>query len=201
MDQMKGFQQIYDDYLRQIRALDLVGIAPKLGVALEGREVLIPLFGIPHRVSDAGIWDPEGKRPIHSVCVILAKYLILCPQGEPSDSDWVTYREFRDAAPFVAGFATHAQSPVAHAFAGKLRELEDVAYRFSGQKVSTEVGADLVIRFQALPKVPMLMLFNDRDEDFPAQCTVLFEKRAQRYLDVECLAMLGWVLASWLVRG
>jgi len=45
------------------------------------------------------------------------------------------------------------------------------------------------------------MLFNDQDEDFPARCSLLFEKRAERYLDMECLAMMGWVLAAWLRSG
>lgn len=198
MDQIEAFEQIYQDYLDQIRALDLGWIGPRLGVALEGEGVVIPLFGIPHRVSGAGIWDPGGKRPVHSVCVILSKYLILSPQWEPAGSEWVTYREFKDAAPFVGGFATHAERPISQAFAGRLYELEEAASRLGGQVVRTEVRADLAIRFQALPKVPMLMLFNDEDEDFPAQCSILFERRASRYLDMECLAILGWVLGWWL---
>jgi hypothetical protein len=35
------------------------------------------------------------------------------------------------------------------------------------------------------------MLFNDADEEFPATCCVLFESRAETYLDMECIAMLG----------
>jgi hypothetical protein len=36
-----------------------------------------------------------------------------------------------------------------------------------------------------------LLLFNDKDDEFPAQCSVLFERRAQKFLDMECLAMVG----------
>ena len=39
---------------------------------------------------------------------------------------------------------------------------------------------------------------NDRDVDFPAKCSILFERRADKYLDMECLAMLGWLLADRL---
>jgi hypothetical protein len=42
------------------------------------------------------------------------------------------------------------------------------------------------------------MMFDDLDEEFPAQCSLLFQDRAPAYLDMECLAMLGMVLASWL---
>jgi len=36
------------------------------------------------------------------------------------------------------------------------------------------------------------------DEDFPADCSLLFEKQAARYLDMECLAMIAMVLAERL---
>jgi hypothetical protein len=42
------------------------------------------------------------------------------------------------------------------------------------------------------------MLFNDADEEFPAQCAVLFERRAENYLDMECLAMVGMLLFEYL---
>ena len=42
------------------------------------------------------------------------------------------------------------------------------------------------------------MLCNDADEEFPARCRVLFERRAENYLDMECLAMVGMLLFEYL---
>jgi len=42
------------------------------------------------------------------------------------------------------------------------------------------------------------MLFNDTDDEFAAQCAVLFERRAEKYLDMECLAMVGMLLFEYL---
>ena len=68
----------------------------------------------------------------------------------------------------------------------------------SGQPAKTEISADLVMKLDALPRVPVLLVFNDQDEDFPAQCSLLFERRAEKYLDMECLAMTGWALCERL---
>ena len=46
--------------------------------------------------------------------------------------------------------------------------------------------------------MPVLLLFNDTDEEFAAQSTVLFERRAEKYLDAECLAMVGMLLYEYL---
>ena len=45
------------------------------------------------------------------------------------------------------------------------------------------------------------MLFNDADEEFPAQSAVLFERRAEKYLDMECLAMVGMLLFEYLKQA
>jgi hypothetical protein len=52
--------------------------------------------------------------------------------------------------------------------------------------------------FEALPRVRIYLIFNDADEDFPADCSLLFEKQAAQYLDMECLAMIGMVIAERL---
>ncbi len=57
-----------------------------------------------------------------------------------------------------------------------------------------DVAYDLSYRFEALPRLSLLLLFNDADEDFPAKCMVLFEKHAEEYLDLESLAMTGAIL-------
>lgn len=60
---------------------------------------------------------------------------------------------------------------------------------------------DLAAQFVALPRVPLLLLFNDADDEFPARCSVLFQEHADRYLDPECLAMLGRRLYARLERA
>jgi hypothetical protein len=60
---------------------------------------------------------------------------------------------------------------------------------------------DLSVRFEALPRVSLLLLFNDRDDEFPAGCKVLFNQHAETYLDPESLAMTGSFLAKQLHRA
>ena len=54
------------------------------------------------------------------------------------------------------------------------------------------------MKFDLLPCVPILLLFNDADEEFPAQCLLLFEHRAEKYLDMESMAILAWLLTDYL---
>lgn len=196
----EAFDRIIADYLQQVAGLDLARRADRLGIAAEGGQAVIPFFGFAHRVTPEGVFGPGGQPASHAVSVILFKYLLLCPETAPRGEDWVTYRDFRDAAPFVEGFLNTAERPVARDFGGRRAELEVACRRLGGRPAALQMTADLVTGFTTLPRVPMTMVFNDRDEEFPAACTLLFQRRARGYLDMECLAMCGMVLARWLRR-
>ena len=71
------FEKTYKDYIAQVAGIDFKSIEQKLGVQVEGNEIIIPLFGRPHKVSENGITDPSGKQPSLDICVILCKYLLL----------------------------------------------------------------------------------------------------------------------------
>jgi hypothetical protein len=49
--------------------------------------------------------------------------------------------------------------------------------------------------------IPVMMLYNDKDEEFSATCSVLFGRRPEKYLDAECIAMLSWQLLSRLRKA
>ena len=142
--------------------------------------------------------DRKGSRPPHSVCVILCQYLLLSPDRPEDERQLVTYRDFKDAAPYVQGFDNTARKPVSKAFAGRLAELETGCRQLGGVPSDIGISCDLSYMFEALPRVVIYLVFNDADEDFQADCSLLFEKQAARYLDMECLAMIGMVLAERL---
>ena len=71
----------------------------------------------------------------------------------------------------------------------------------SGYRPNLDVNYDIAMQFDALPKIPVILLLNDADEEFSAKCSVLFERRAEKYLDAECIAMLGWQLFNHLRKA
>jgi len=46
--------------------------------------------------------------------------------------------------------------------------------------------------FIAISKVTILFLFNDAEGRFKAKASILFERRAEDYLDAECRVMVDW---------
>jgi hypothetical protein len=198
MEKSSVFEETYHNYLAQIAELDFKKIADQLGAEMVGDELIIPFFGKPLRISAAGISEPSGSRPNFSVCVVLFKYLLLCPDHDPVENDWVSFKDFKDSAPFSGAFVNYTEAPLAQYFSGRLKDLETACRGIHGHSPAATFSYDLCMQFKALPKIPVLLLFNDADDEFAAQCMVLFERRAENYLDMECLAMAGMLLFEYL---
>lgn len=194
------FDQTYENYLSQISKLDFNFIAPTLGAKVAGDDIVIPFFGESYRISPQGIADSSGKKPPLSICVILCKYLLMCPLIEPLGGNWMAFKDFKDAAPLVHAFSNTVNRSIAESFSGRISDLEKSANKMGGYPPNEEFTYDLCMQFDALPKVPLLLLFNDQDEEFPAQCGVLFENRTEKFIDMECLAMVGILFCEYLKK-
>lgn len=195
------FDQTYGNYLTQIAGLDLSDVAPRLGATVADGHVVISLFGTDYRISGNGILGPNAERPHFDICVILSRYLIMCPQEPvPDTGEWVTYRSFRDAGPLTAFFSKDVEAPVARRFEKDVETLAKACRNMGGHPASIDVTCDLAVIFEALPMIRLLMTFNDSDDEFPSGCAILFTREADTFLDAECLAMLAGHLARSLIR-
>ena len=113
MQKSSVFEETYHNYLAQTAKLDFNKIADQLGAEMAGDELIIPVFGEFHRISAAGISGPSGSRPNFSVCVVLFKYLLLCPDHDPVENAWVGFKDFKDSTPFAGAFVNYTEAPLA----------------------------------------------------------------------------------------
>ena len=201
MEKPSVFKETYQNYLAQIGKIDLNTRAEKLGGRVEKDEMVLSFFGQPYRISSRGITDPSGKQPLMGISVVLCKYLLLCPDIASLDKEWVSYRDFKDSAPLVHSFVNHTERPIARHFSNRLDDLAAACEKLGGRDPDLDLNYQLIMKLYPLPKVPVLLLFDDIDEEFPAQCKVLFERRAEQYLDPECLAIVGTLLNNFLKKS
>jgi hypothetical protein len=202
MEKAPIFEKVYRDYLAQVSGLKLAGKEDILGIRMEKDGVGVPLFQCEYRVTPTGILNADERQPQHAVSVLLCRYLILCPDKEPQEGrEWVSYKDFMDATPFVGGFVNNTEKAIAKHFSGNVKSLEDACLKLGGIHVSDDLPYDISMKVSCLPKIPLYLLFNDADDEFPAECRVLFERRAEKYLDMECLAIAGWLLTDGLLHA
>lgn len=192
------YEKTFNEYLKQLAEHDLESLAGRIGVAYERDTILLPFFHETYRVSKAEIKDPAGRTPNHAVRTILCQYLLRFPPAVPKQKDWTSFKDFKDAAPLV-GYFQNCENSVSKCFAGKKAQLLTSCLILHGRLTSISSGYELSVLFDALPRLPLLLLYNDQDDEFPAQCNFLFKSGAQELLDMESLAIIGKVLTDRLV--
>ncbi len=196
------FEKNYNYYVEQLRTINFKSIENRLGVQCHDDGAQIDFLNNTYWVSRDGITDSSGNRPDYGICVILSKYFLLCPDQTHIDTQWVSFKDFKRTSHFtnVNFFASDTQSVLIKHFSGRLDALFKSSRKLGGTPHEMEISYDLSMQFTMLPRLSLLLLFNDGDEDFPADCNVLFQKHAEFYLDPESLVMTSAGLAKALIR-
>ncbi|MBW1615150.1 MAG: DUF3786 domain-containing protein [Deltaproteobacteria bacterium] len=195
------FQKTYKDYISQIENINLKDISETIGGVVRNNEIEIPFFKKPYKISSKGILNNLGDTADFSEAAILSKYILLSPQKPVIDNKLVSYPEFKDAGPLTKYFKDNAEEAIAKYFTNNLAGLKTAGKLLKGVECHTiDAAYDFKLKFNPLPRIPIYLLYNDeeKEEGFPAQSVMLFEKSARTYLDEECLAILGTLLFNRL---
>jgi hypothetical protein len=187
-----GGESNYDAILRDLLAVShrtgAATNAPHLGGDEENGTARIPLFGRPCRVEPEGVWR-NGSRLDTTGSILVLRYLL---QGgdAPIQNTWLSYRDLKDGALFSSFIRTHVEDRIAARFSEKAPALKGLLRSLGSSPVHGAVAADIVEVLTPLPRIPVLSIFRDRDEEFPAAFQFFFDASASSYLDLECLAAL-----------
>ena len=197
------FKKNYGDYLNRLDRVDFSMLPSILDIKVnsERRIAQIPFFQVDYQVSASGVVDRNGNRPSYDTCVILLKYLLMCPRQVPRENDWVNFRDLKSSGYTQhASLADYAIQSIARYYAGNIIGLKTGVKALHGNQPETDYPYDVSAVIAVLPRVPILFLFNDAEENYPARAFILFERRAEYFLDPECLAMIGTSLFAHLQR-
>jgi len=197
---MKTFDDSYNDYLHKIGQIDLLDKAKALDLQIESGKIRIPFFSRCHYISKQGVIGPDGSAPTPAVGTVLLNYMLQNEKIHGSARDKISFRDFGESGPLSISFANNTNRLIERTFSGRLDDLGLACKTLSGEPDSNPISADLQVRFEALPKIPLYLSFNDREEDFPAQSNLLFEKTAEEYLDMKSLFVIGTFLAGSLIK-
>ncbi len=201
MQKSTVFEETYNKYMTQISDIDLMPRAERLGAELAGDALIIPCYDKPFRISIDGVLDETGKRANFAICVVLFQYVFSCPAEIPIAGDWVTYREFKDAGPLAEYFASNNTKIIETTFARNPEALQYACKRLEGRLLDDDPSWDLSLAFDMLPRIPIRLRFNDKDDEFPAQCSILFRQSAESYIDMESLAIGVTYLTGMLTKA
>lgn len=185
--------------LATLKDADLATQAEKCGglfFPAPEEQVLLRFLDGEYWVTRTVVRAASGEDPTVWVKIFLLIYLTRAT-GRPEGGTWVSYRDLPNTASKAKSF-DDCTARVAAEFAGHPERLERAVLSLGGVPVESS-SADRAYRLQVLPRVPVALLFWDKDEEFPARVLFLLDGRVLDYLDQEALVFLAEALAGRLL--
>jgi len=199
---MDGYRQIYEDLIKRLRYADIVTSAERLSLTLnDAGEAEVPFMGTTYLVFNAGVRRADGKRVSDTTGSALIHYILKGTCSRPA-GQFVTFAEL--AGPFFkqGSYSRSAlEQPIIKRFQGRVPELISAATSGGGRQAGEAGLGSVSLIFDLLPHILLQLIFYDRDDEFPARATLLFDLNATQLIDFEALAVLVTIFVQSLTKS
>ena len=158
----------------------------------------MPFFGEDYSVSYPGgeVRRADGS-PAGGTAELIILHYLAGADGTAVDEQWVSYRDLPGARYHEPAFIAEVEGPLSRGLAGRLDPVRDWARR---KARPLELPGDIAAAWDVLPRVPLLIIFNEADEEFAASARMLFDASAPSYLPTEDLATLAEMAVERLLN-
>ncbi|HYQ48396.1 MAG TPA: DUF3786 domain-containing protein, partial [Thermodesulfovibrionales bacterium] len=188
-----NFGQVADTLEKEAVALDFKKTAEAIGGRFEtadGQESVVIRM-----MTRDYVLQKDGLRENSLPCRDVWAKIIICDYlrrrgNRPLTGELITLGHFPHTASHVKAFQSNAEKKICDRFGKDLPGLKQRCSELGGMETSGMVKADFSCRFDLLPHVQLYLSFWQADEEFAADCKLLFDSSASDHIDIEYLAYL-----------
>ena len=161
-------------------------------------ELHLSLYGDPLiiRTTDWAVIDGCSRELVSPNTEAMLLYHLATTDGSPVMGRWISFRELPGGGFYHQAFQGYTGRELVKHFQNRLEAFERAAEELNGRQ--EEVG-DAAYRFQALPRVPVMVAYWLGDEEFPPSARLLFDASAGNHLPTDAFALLGSTLTRRLI--
>ncbi len=186
---LKGlFQEIFSPPARPLEKWGRVlfsEIAGGIGATVKDGELTIRYMG-----KDVVVTPSAFKEELAVEDKLLILMYIKNAGRSPLTGKWVAFRDLKDGLIRAESFHEACEQALARMFGKDPEHFLKKLYALGARDV-TGFSAKHSLVVETLPKIPFLLLLWPGDEEFEADCKVLFDSTVTEFIDVEALLYLG----------
>ena len=180
-------ESLLGELRKEVATLRFANIAAGLGAKLRDGSLAIRCLGRDFLMGADGVITAAG--PLTPWMQILLLHYVRTRGSAGISGRWVSFTDLKAALMKSKSFARDCEEPLRELFDRDPAHVER-ALKQLGAVRQEGTPAPTAWIFSALPRLPVLLLYWPRDEEFPSKIKILFDATADRFLDVESLTFL-----------
>lgn len=203
INQPKPLEQRIAALRKELERADPIQLAERIGARYEdqgqgqalfylemwGKEICLSFPGLE-------VIEESSNTPLRIDSQALLMYYFFTSDGTQPVGKWISFSELPDGKFYQQAFQGYTGGELTRAFGDELESFIQAAENLGGKR---EHLGDVSYSFQALPRLPVLIVYWQGDEDFPASMQILFDASAPHHLPTDVCAILGSMLARRLL--
>jgi hypothetical protein len=203
---LDGYRKIYEDLIERLLSADIATSAKHLGLSLsDAGEAEVPFMGttylVSNLVSNAGVRRTDGKRVPVTTGSALIHYVLRGSRSRPAGK-LATFAQLAGPVFRQGSYSGSAlEQPIIKRFQGRVPELLSAAASVGGRQAGEAGLGSVSLIFELLPHILLQLIFYDRDDEFHARATLLFDLNATQLIDFEALAVLVTLFVQSLTKS
>lgn len=141
--------------------------------------------------------DARSGVPLPTFSLAMLAYYFHTSDGLAPAGTWIAFTDLPDGSFYTAAFQGYTGSELVKHFGNDLAAFHAAAERAGGR---VETFGDAAYAFQALPRVYLLAVGWQGDEDFAPSYRILFDAHAGHHVTTDACAILGSTLTKRLIK-
>ena len=147
---------------------------------------------------DLSIFQSPSFEPVSPINQALLLYYFTTADGTPPSGEWISFSELPDGRFYNQAFQGYTGHELSKFFQNDHPSFEQAARLLGGTPQNL---GDSSFSFKVLPRVDLLVVYWQGDEDIPASFQILFDASAKNYLPTDAYAILGSKLTQRLLAA
>ena len=193
-----GYDSVYLGLITKLSGCEFQEAAGRLGLEYVDGGIQVCFLRREYRITLDGVKPLDGHPVNVNTRSVLLYYLLSKGQGDPEGS----YVLFEAIPRMISGLSAQSRlmnAPLERHFGNDYAKFSDAALRLGGSEEESGVGKHLW-RFNALPKIPLKIVFYEADDELPASIQIMLDRTALRFLEFESLAFMVGLFARALIK-
>jgi hypothetical protein len=142
--------------------------------------------------------DLLSRQPLNPGQQALILYYFYTANGAQITGAWISFSDLQDGRFYTSAFQGYTGRELAKNFQNDSLLFESAARLLNGKPYPL---GDVAFEFTMLPKIHLLVVFWQGDEDFPPNYQILFDAAVNNFLPTDACAIAGSMLTRKLISA